>query len=159
LSLPDPCAAQVRDPSTPEDFRRYFELRWKILRAPWNQPRGSERDPLDEQHSTHLMLTGTDDRVLGVGRLHFNNIREAQIRYMAIEIACQRKGLGSLLLTALEHRARELGAARIVLDARESALGFYRKHGYVAVGTGHVLFNRIAHLRMVKQLGNRVQGR
>jgi predicted GNAT family N-acyltransferase len=158
LSLPDSCNVQVREPSTPEDFRRYFELRWRILRAPWDQPRGSECDPLDE-HSTHLMLTGADDQLIGVGRLHFNNIREAQIRYMAIDIPCQRRGLGKLLLASLESRARELGAARIVLDARESALGFYRKNGYVALGTGHVLFNRIAHMHMAKQLDNWTQGR
>jgi predicted GNAT family N-acyltransferase len=142
---------QVCEPSTAEDFRRYYDLRWKILRAPWDQPRGSERDALDDS-STHLMLVGPGGRLHGVGRLHFNSIREAQIRYMAIDIPDQRKGLGSRLLEALEHRARALGAATIVLDARESALGFYRKHGYIASGTGHVLFNRIAHLHMSKPL-------
>jgi ribosomal protein S18 acetylase RimI-like enzyme len=142
---------QVLEPSTAEDFRRYYELRWKILRAPWDQPRGSERDPLDES-SLHLMLIDARRRILGVGRLHFNTIREAQIRYMAIDIPCQRKGLGSVLLSALETRAMDLGAATMVLDARESALGFYRKHGYIACGSGHVLFNRIAHLHMSKPL-------
>jgi ribosomal protein S18 acetylase RimI-like enzyme len=149
---------QVLEPSTSDDFRRYYALRWKILRAPWDQPRGSERDPLDES-SVHLMLVDTGHRILGVGRLHFNTIREAQIRYMAIDIPCQRMGLGSLLLSALETRALALGAATLVLDARESALGFYRKHGYIACGSGHVLFNRIAHLRMSKSLGRKDQGK
>jgi predicted GNAT family N-acyltransferase len=141
----------IVEPASAEDFRQYYELRWKILRAPWQQPRGSERDPLDE-NSTHLMLIDNMRSVAGVGRLHFNTIREAQIRYMAIDVMHQRKRLGSRLLAALEHRALELGAASVVLDARESALGFYCKHGYVAQGDGHVLFNRIAHMRMAKQL-------
>ena len=63
---------------------------------------------------------------------------------MAIDTPQQRKGLGSLLLRELESRACVLGAATIVLDARESALGFYCRHGYQALGAGHVLFGRTA---------------
>lgn len=149
---------RVIEPVTAEDFRRYYDLRWRVLRAPWDQPRGSERDARDA-HGTHLMLVDVRQRLLGVGRLHFNTIREAQIRYMAIDTPQQRKGLGSLLLRALESRARTLGAATVVLDARESALGFYRRHGYQALGTGHVLFRQIAHLRMSKNLVADAQGR
>lgn len=100
----------------------------------------------------HLMLVDPDHVAVGVGRLHFNSIREAQIRYMAIDVSAQRRGFGSRLLAALEARARELGAARMVLDARESALRFYRKHGYRTVGPGHVLYNSIAHVKMEKEV-------
>jgi len=146
---------RIIEPSGNEDFRRYYDLRWRILRAPWHQPRGSERDALDER-STHLMLVDTAGKALAVGRLHFNTIREAQIRYMAVEVPHRRHGLGSRLLCALELKARELGAARIVLDARETSLGFYRKHGYIAGESGHMLFNCIAHVRMSKALAGRV---
>ncbi|MFV1973627.1 MAG: GNAT family N-acetyltransferase, partial [Thiohalobacterales bacterium] len=84
-------------------------MRWKILRAPWNQPPGSERDPLDER-STHLMAVNGARELLGVGRLHFNSISEAQVRYMAIAIDHQRNGIGTLILETLETRARQLGA-------------------------------------------------
>jgi hypothetical protein len=69
---------RIIEPSTPAQFSDYYELRWKILRKPWNQPRGSERDALDET-ATHLMLLDEDGAPAGVGRLHFNSIREAQI--------------------------------------------------------------------------------
>ena len=98
------------------------------------------------------MLVDADQRARGVGRLQFNSIREAQIRYMAIDISVQRRGLGSRLLAELESRARRLGAAHIVLDARETALRFYHKHGYQTVGPSHTLFNRIAHVKMLKTL-------
>ena len=98
------------------------------------------------------MLVDADHTARGVGRLQFNSIREAQIRYMAIDFSAQRKGLGSRLLADLESRARQLGAAHIVLDARETALRFYHKHGYKTVGPSHTLFNRIAHVRMLKTL-------
>ena len=140
---------KIIEPPTPDEYQRYYDLRWKILRSPWNQPRGSEQDEL-EQSSYHLMVIDSHLAVIGVGRLQFNTIQEAQIRYMAIDIEQQRKGIGTLLLHALEDRAIELGAARIVLDAREHALGFYRKQGYELEGPGHVLFNVIAHVKMRK---------
>ena len=142
---------KIIEPSTPDEYQRYYALRWRILRAPWKQPRGSEQDEL-EQSSSHFMVIGHNQTVVAVGRLHFNSIREAQIRYMAVEIKQQRKGIGTLLLHALEDRAVELGAACMVLDAREHALGFYRKQGYELEGPGHMLFNVIAHVKMRKYL-------
>jgi GNAT superfamily N-acetyltransferase len=145
---------RIVEPSSTAEFRAYYDLRWRILRAPWDQPRGSERDAQD-RIAIHLMLVDSGGRPLAVGRLQFNSIREAQIRYMAVEVAHQRNGLGSRLLAALEDRAWTLGAARIVLDARETALGFYRGHGYTVDGSGPMLFNRIAHVRMSKARGGK----
>ena len=142
---------EIIEASTPDELQRYYDLRWKVLRAPWKQPRGSERDEL-ESSGNHLMIVDEHQAVIAVGRLHFNNIGEAQIRYMAVALAQQRKGLGTLLLNALEQRAVALGAVRIVLDARENALRFYRKQGYAVQGPGHTLFNSIAHVKMRKDL-------
>ncbi len=139
------------EPVSAAEFEQYYELRWKILRAPWNQPRGSERDALDAT-STHIMVIGAGKAALGVGRLHFNSISEAQIRYMAVDVGQQRQGIGTLILKTLETRGAVLGATRIVLDARETALGFYCKQGYITTGPGHMLFNRIAHVKMSKIL-------
>jgi predicted GNAT family N-acyltransferase len=139
----------IIEPSSPDELDQYYRLRWKILRAPWNQPPGSERDPLDE-HSTHLMAVNSARELLGVGRLHLNSNSEGQIRYMATAIDHQRSGIGTLILKTLENKARQLGAASIVLDARETAIGFYRKHGYQPTGSGHMLFRQIAHVHMYK---------
>jgi GNAT superfamily N-acetyltransferase len=139
----------ISEPLTPDEFQRYYDLRWKILRAPWNQPRGSEQDER-EQSSYHLMVTNDRHAVVAVGRLHFNSICEAQIRYMAVAVGQQRKGIGTRLLEALENRAVALGADRIKLEARETALGFYLRNNYRPEGPGHVLFNTITHVSMTK---------
>jgi ribosomal protein S18 acetylase RimI-like enzyme len=139
------------EPASAPELKQYYELRWKILRAPWNQPRGSERDALDAT-STHVMVIDSGHLALGVGRLHFNSIREAQIRFMAVDVAHQRRGIGTLILQELENRGAELGATRIVLDARETSLGFYCKRGYTISGPGHMLFGNIAHASMTKHL-------
>lgn len=139
------------EPSSPDDLDRYYQLRWKILRAPWNQPPGSERDPLDDR-STHIMAVNNTRELLGVGRLHFNSISVGQVRYMAVAVCHQRSGIGTLILDSLEHRARQLGATRIVLDARETAIGFYRKRGYLPTGPGPMLFRQVAHVHMCKKI-------
>jgi predicted GNAT family N-acyltransferase len=139
------------EPSSPDELVRYYRLRWKILRAPWNQPPGSERDPLDDR-STHLMAVNKAHKLLGVGRLHFNSISEGQVRYMAVAVDHQRSGIGTLILKTLENKAHQLGAASIVLDARETAIGFYRKRGYQPTGPGQMLFRQIAHVHMRKKI-------
>ena len=52
---------------SPEQLEHYYDLRWRILRAPWKQPRGSEKDILEED-SYHLMVVDAKQRVIGVGR-------------------------------------------------------------------------------------------
>ena len=34
----------IIQPKSPEDFKKYYNLRYEVLRKPWNQPIGSERD-------------------------------------------------------------------------------------------------------------------
>jgi len=142
---------RIIQPATPEEFRHYYDLRWRILCAPWEQPRGIERDPSDAT-SIHLMAIDDDGSILGCGRLHFNSATEAQIRYMAIETAHQHQGIGGRLLQALEQQAGQSGAIEVMLNARDTALAFYSKHGYLQEGPGHLLFDSIAHVKMRKQL-------
>lgn len=140
---------QLVMPANDEDFARYFDLRWRVLRSPWKQPRGSERDE-QEDRSWHFMVC-IDDRIpVGVARLHLNSPEQAQIRYMAVEPAWQRKGIGSALVRAIEAQAREVSATEIVMHAREDTVGFYRRLGYEVTGTDHVLFDTIAHMTMRK---------
>jgi predicted GNAT family N-acyltransferase len=137
------------EPKTKADFDRYYDLRWRILRMPWGEPLGSERDGLDGS-SIHLMACDDDDRLLGVCRLHFNSPGEAQIRFMAVDEDCRNAGAGSALLAWVESKARQQGAERIVLNARESAVPFYLKRGYAVAGEGETLFGVIRHFRMGK---------
>ena len=141
----------IAKPETPEQFDEYFFLRWRILRAPWDRLRGSEKDEFDET-ADHVTVRDQDGRLLGIGRLHFNSWQEAQIRFMATEEDCRGTGVGRLLIGRLEEIARARGAERIVLNARDSVLGFYLRFGYAVTGPGPTLFDKIRHSRMEKSL-------
>ena len=141
---------EVREIQGAEEFAGYYDLRWRVLREPWTHTRDSERDPRDSD-AIHLGCW-TADRLVGVGRLHLNSATEAQIRFMAVEPRMTGLGIGSCLLHELERRAAAEGAVVMVLDARETAMSFYEKHGYRPLGSAGLLFNQIAHWKMTKQL-------
>ncbi len=139
------------EPTSDIDWERYFDLRWRVLRAPWQQPKGSEKDDR-EADSVHLMLCDASRMPLAIGRLHLNSPYEAQIRFMAVDPMVTRQGLGATVLKALEERAVEAGARRIVLNAREQAIPFYQKHGYLVTGEAETMFGSVFHSRMTKNL-------
>ena len=142
---------ELRPPRSPVEWDRYFELRWRVLRAPWDQPPGSERDDREDD-SQHLALWDAAGTPLAVGRIHLNSPTEAQVRYMAVEPAFDGRGFGGRILAGLERAGSELGASRVVLNARELARRFYERHGYAVVGPADTMFGSIVHYRMEKQL-------
>jgi len=139
------------------EFERYFDLRWRVLRAPWQQPQGSERDDREDE-SIHLMVRAEDGEALAVGRLHLNSPTEAQVRFMAVDPRAQGRGLGSMVLRALEERAQKAGARHLVLNARESAQRFYEQHGYRVEGPAERLFGGVDHWRMRKDFEHPTTG-
>ena len=102
---------QLRSPATPDEWQRYYHLRWQILRAPWQQPPGSERDDLEAQ-AYHLMLLNPDGEIAAVGRLHQLEQGGARIRYMAVAAEYQGRGAGSKVLAALEMQAGLYGVPK-----------------------------------------------
>ena len=142
---------KITEPKTKEDFDKYHDLRWRILRKPWDQPKGSEKDDLEDE-SIHLMACQSGI-VCGVARAHFNSPGEAQIRYMAVDEPYRGKGVGSKLLAELEKRIEQKGGRQVTLNARKNAVCFYENHGYEIVAKSHTLYGCIEHFKMSKRLG------
>lgn len=142
---------QLREPKTEEEFRLYYDLRWRILREPWTQERESAQDE-HEHDAFHIMTLDQTNILVAVGRLHFNSREEAQVRYMAVEKGQTGRGIGSRVLEALESHARSAGAKTIVLNARENAIPFYTRHHYALIAKTSTLFESLVHWRMNKSL-------
>lgn len=143
----------IKQPETNEEFKDYYHLRWKLLRAPWKQPEGSEVDDIEDQ-CFHVMAIDSNKDVIGVARLQFNN-NEAQIRYMAVAKKHERKGIGRELMNAMEAHAINSGCEKIVLDAREDAVDFYKKLDYKVIEKSYLLFEEIQHFQMRKRIHRR----
>lgn len=142
---------KLRSPANSSEWEAYYQLRWSLLREPWGQALGSEKDD-KEAEAIHVAAYDSTRDVVAVGRLHTDADNRGHVRYMAVASDCQRRGIGRMILNYLEARAVELGVDCVCLHARESALGFYEKSGYIIKGVGPTLFNEIRHVYMEKRL-------
>ncbi len=127
------CMYHLRVPQTAEELDRYYQFRWEMLRKPLHQPKGSERDAYDAL-AHHQMVVDENDNPVAIGRLYINADNEASIRFMAVDPAVQDKGLGTLVAMTLESVARQEGVKRVVCSAREDAVAFFAKLGFVNQG-------------------------
>jgi len=146
----------VRAPKTANEFAQYYQLRWQILRKPWQQTLGSEQDEQDS-YAIHRMILDETEQVLAVGRLEKTSAKQGRIRYMAVDESAQGQGLGQKIIHELEIQATQLGMTEISLNARENALDFYQKQGYENQGYSHTLFEQVKHYRMTKKLAKHNQ--
>ena len=123
----------LRVPQTEEELERYYQFRWEMLRKPLHQPKGSERDAWDAM-AHHQMVVDEQGNLVAVGRLYINADNEASIRFMAVHPDVQDKGLGTLMAMTLESVARQEGVKRVTCSAREDAVEFFAKLGFVNQG-------------------------
>lgn len=141
----------IKSPETKNDFNSYYDLRWKILRKPYNQKKGSEKDT-KELVSHHLMAYLPSNKVIGVGRIHEDKNKKAQIRFMAVHSKYRNNNVGKKILKELEQYAYKNSINNIYLNARDSAVKFYLKNGYKIIKKSHVLFGNLHHWLMEKNI-------
>ncbi|MCU0360479.1 MAG: GNAT family N-acetyltransferase [Bacteroidia bacterium] len=142
---------QVHISRNPEEFEKILELRFKVLRAPWNQSKASATDE-KENESYNAYILSSEGGVIACGRLQENENKVGQIRYMAVDANWQGKGLGKTILETLETKAKELGFKKIELQARENALEFYKSNKYSIDEKSFLLWGQIQHYKMSKTL-------
>ena len=144
---------EIIEPNTSDEFKIYYNLRYEVLREPWFQPEGSERDKEEETSLHRMIIDEPNGKAVAVGRLQFNTIEEAQIRYMAVSDDYQGKGYGRKMVKALDNIAREKGSRKIILQSRGNAVKFYEKNGYKIIEKSYLLFDEIQHWLMEKKIG------
>ena len=152
-------ATTIHAPRTPAEWAAYYQLRYAVLRQPWQQPPGSERVAADDAPDTiHALLLAdaaapaTTPAARAVGMLQPTGAHQGQIRFMAVAPTAAGTGAGRQVVAYLEARARAVGIGEIVLHSREAAVGFYQKLGYAVVEPSHLLFGEIQHFLMRKEL-------
>ena len=143
---------KIIEPNSSAEFEQYYNLRYEVLRKPWLQPKGSEKDDGDKSSIHRMIIDESNGKAVAVGRLQFNTSEEAQIRYMAVSDNYQLKGYGNIIVKTLEDIALNKGIRNIILQARENALKFYWKNGYEIIEKSYLLFDEIQHWLMIKEI-------
>lgn len=136
---------EIREPKK-EEFDSYYIFRWELLRKPWAQSKGSEKD--DFEDIAYHIIAKDKNKIMGIGRLHKLSDEEGQIRYMAVDETFRKKGTGKAILDKLHEKAKELNLKKIILNARKDAVKFYEKQGYKKIAQAHTLFGEIEHFKM-----------
>lgn len=139
----------VKQAGTEQELKAILQLRYTVLRQPWNQPIESATDDL-EKTSVNAYLEDGSGVAIACGRLQENEHKTGQIRFMAVAISYQGQGLGKKMLAFLEEKARDAGLHKIELQARENAVAFYKSNGYVVKEKSFLLWGIIQHFLMVK---------
>ena len=96
----------------------------------------------------HALALDAEGRPVGCGRL----LPDGHIGRMAVLAAWRGRGVGSALLMRLIELARASGHARTILNAQTSAMPFYARHGFSAVGATYMEAG-IPHQTMERPFG------
>ena len=139
-----------RSPVGDKEFEEYDLFRWKILRMPIGKTIETLKDKFDKD-SFHII--GLYNKVIiASGRAHFNNDDEAQIRYMAVDNAFRTKGIGKEVLKILEEYIKKNNAKKIILNARNDVIKFYKNSNYLIVEEYLGSDTGIPHTKMEKKI-------
>jgi len=141
----------VKSPTTKEEFKAYYALRYKVLSEPWGHPHGTEKDDY-EPLSEHFMAVDEESgQALGVVKIFEKSPGAGQLSHLAVHPKAQRRGVGSLLLETVEKRARERGFATLGAMVHATGTGYFEKHGYHVAGMPSAAHMGVSHLVWIEK--------
>ena len=132
------------------EYKKMVALRDEILRKPIGLQFSNEDLAKDELDL--LLAAFDDDEILACCILSEINATTIRLRQMAVKRNQQGKGVGHSVIIFAENLARDRGYKRLMMHARESAIGFYEKQGYNAIGERFFEVT-LPHFEMEKKLG------
>lgn len=137
------------DFATPE-YDQVLALRYEVLRKPLNLE-FSVADLQLEYKNLHLAIYDNQFQLLATAMLVLAPDETVEMRQVAVLPDAQGKGVGRYLVHAFEKKALQLGFHQIRLAARDTAIPFYSKLGYLPIGKTYKKLN-ISHQDMQKNL-------
>jgi len=132
------------------DYGRLVALRDEILRRPLGLAFSAEQ--LDSEREAHHVACFLGEEIVGCLVLTPQENGRVRMRQVAVREAVQGRGIGRALVKYAEALGRRLGCREMVLHARETAVGFYERLGYVKAGERFFEVT-LPHWEMTKRLG------
>lgn len=126
------------------EYRQMVQLRNLILRAPLGL--SFTEDELEKEKNEILIAAYDDDTMLGCCMLCKIDAKTLRLRQMAVQNNLQGKGIGASIMSFAENIARDKGYEKIIMHARDTAIGFYEKLGYKVKGDAFMEVNVPHHL-------------
>ena len=132
-----------------KEYDQMIELRKSVLR----KPLGLTYSTKDLERDKNDLLIGAfeEDDILACCILTQKEPGTFQLRQMAVDQKMQRNGVGAAIMHFAENLAKDAGGKEVMMHARKTAMGFYEKLGYAAVGDEFSEVG-IPHVEMKKNL-------
>ncbi|MEO9930056.1 GNAT family N-acetyltransferase [Rhodopirellula bahusiensis] len=129
-------------------YQEALDLRHRVLREPLGLRLTAEE--LDGEYADlHFGLRNGTENLAAVLSAKLLTSSAVKLRQMAVDPDQQGEGLGAKLLVEVETALEQRGYTQFQLHARETAIGFYEKAGYTAVGETFTEIS-LPHRKMVK---------
>lgn len=132
-----------------KEYQQMVKLRMQILRQPLGLSFTNEE--LDKEKDNILIAAFDEDEMLGCCMLTKIDNQTLQLRQMAVNNNLQGKGIGASIMSFAETLSRDRGYKKLIMHARNTAIGFYEKFGFKVRGDEFVEVN-IPHHVMEKAL-------
>lgn len=133
------------------DGQAVLTLRYRVLDQPLGVTEKTELSANDLGARNILVGCFEGDRLVSVVRFDRLSQTEYLVRRMATAPDVQGMGYGRQVFEMAQAEAVQRGAQRIVLHARQTAIGFYEKLGYQLTGHSEV-HDGDENLEMVKRI-------
>jgi len=142
----------IKSPKTMKDFKEYYALRYKVLREPWGQQKGTEKDDY-EPISQHFMAVDDETgEIVGVVKMFEKEPGVAWFSHLAVAPNLQRKGIGKLLVKFVEDIARAQQYKVIGAMSRLTSTEYFQNFGYKITGLPMHYFGTTQVVWMEKNL-------
>jgi ribosomal protein S18 acetylase RimI-like enzyme len=130
-----------------EEYLSEVVLRDAVLRKPLGLSLFDENLEAEE-YDVHIGAF-IHNKIVGVLILTKLNASEVKMRQVAVDEDYRNKKIGQKMVRYSEKYSRNAGYSTILLNARKSAVGFYKKLGYETISDEFLEIN-IPHFKMRK---------
>lgn len=121
---------KIISPKSRDDFKAYYDLRYRVLREPWGLQKGTEKDDYEPISHHFMAVDDSSGKIVGVVKLFEKEPGVAWFSHMAVIPEYQKKGIGKLLLKFIEDEAKKEGYKILGCMARLNTTEFFEKAGY-----------------------------
>ena len=130
-------------------FKDSIAIRHEVFIEEQAYPLGSDIDAL-EKSTEHLVLYD-HKKAIATARIYDLGENTYRIERVAVRDDERNRGLGSKIMTEAEAKIEALDGVKITLKSEDTAIDFYKKFGYKAIGDEIIEYG-FSHQEMVKDI-------
>jgi N-acetylglutamate synthase-like GNAT family acetyltransferase len=143
---------EIKSPKTRDEFKAYYDLRFKVLREPWGLPRGTEKDDYEPISQHFMAIDDKTGEIVGCVKLFEKETGQAWMSHLAVASSRQHQGIGKQLMDYMEQLARSQEYKKIGCLARLNTTKYFEKAGYKISGLPSHYFGTTQVVWMEKDL-------